>query len=609
VQFFRDLSIRGKLFAGFGVVLALCLGVGAVSISSLSSVDRAGAGIYTNNAVSLDHLGVASTAFAHEQGLVLRGLVYPHDQAIQGQANAGIATDQATVQKELQLFVRAGLTPQEKVGMATLRPAEAAYLRFRDRVRSLTQAGQVGAASSVNQQTTGAFDTVVASLGMLTRVNETQAAAASRDIDSTYTSSRTQTIVLLVVTFLLGLGIAFLLSRSIKRGVDVVLDRLVSLRDRCVAYVQEGLEAFAGGDLTKRYEPVTAAIEDPSQDELGQIAAAVNDLAQRVSASLLAYNATAQSLSDTIGQVAATAGSVGDSSKDMAETSKETGRATGEIAHAVGDVAVGTERQVRMIEAAKTAADEVARAVAESAENASETAAVAVQARQFAQDGVTAAEQANKVMQAVSDSSNVTSEAMGGLAAKSEQIGAIVNTITGIAEQTNLLALNAAIEAARAGEQGRGFAVVAEEVRKLAEGSQRAAQEISGLIGAIQTDTAKAVTVVEDGARRTQEGSAVVEQTREAFVKIGGSVDDITARIEQIAAASAQIAASAVSMQEHMSEAAAVAEESSASTEQVSASTQETSASAEQIASSAQELSGNAEQLNALVAQFTLTRS
>jgi methyl-accepting chemotaxis protein len=607
VQFFRDMSIRAKLFGGFGVVLVLSLMVGVMSISSLSSVNQKGSGIYSNNAVSLTQLGHASTAFTDEQRLVLHGIIYAHDRSIQRQVDAGVATDQATVQKQLGQFAGSGLAPQESAGMATLRPAEATYLRLRDRVRSLTQAGQVSAAGTVNLQSSAAFGTVVSSLGTLTTFNEAEAAQASRDIASTYSSSRTETIVLLAVTLLLGLGIAVLVSRSIKRTVDVVLDRVTSIRERCMTYLREGLEAFAAGDLTRSYEPVTAAIENPSKDELGQVASAVNGLRDQIVSALDAYNQTAERLRETIGQVAQTAGSVGTSSKDMASTSEETGRATGEIAHAVGDVAMGAERQVRMIEDARAAAEEVARAVAESAENASDTAAIAVQARQFAQDGVTAAEQANAVMLSVSESSVSTSQAMGGLAAKSEQIGAIVNTITGIAEQTNLLALNAAIEAARAGEQGRGFAVVAEEVRKLAEESQRAAHEISTLIAAIQDETTKAVSVVEDGARRTEQGTAVVEQTREAFVKIGGSVDDITARIEQIAAVSAQIAASATSMQESIGEAAAVAEQSSAATEQVSASTEETSASAQEIAASAQELSGNAEQLNALVAQFTLT--
>jgi methyl-accepting chemotaxis protein len=607
VQFFRDLSIRGKLFGGFGVVLVLCSVVGVMSISSLSSVDQQGAGIYVNNAVALSQLGRASTAFTDEQRLVLRGIVYADKPAVQQEVNAGITADQALVHDQLSQYAGGGLAAQESAQMAKLQPAEAAYLRLRDRVRSLTQAGHVSAASTVNVQTADAFAAVGSALGKLTTFNQAEAAQASRDIDSTYSSSRTQTIVLLVVTLLLGVGVAFLVSRSIKQTVDVVLDRVTSLRERCMTDLRDGLEAFAGGDLTRRFEPVTAPIENPAKDELGQVATAVNGMRDQVAASLQAYNQTAQSLSDTITQVAQTAGSVGSSSKEMASTSEETGRATGEIASAVGDVATGAERQVRMIESARTAAEEVARAVAESAENASETAAVAVQARQFAQDGVTAAEQANLVMVSVSESSVSTSQAIGGLADKSEQIGAIVNTITGIAEQTNLLALNAAIEAARAGEQGRGFAVVAEEVRKLAEESQRAAQEISGLIGAIQAETAKAVGVVQDGARRTQEGTEVVHQTREAFVKIGGSVDDITARIEQIAAVSAQIAASAGSMQESIGEAAAVAEQSSASTEQVSASTQETSASAQEIAASAQALSGNAEQLNALVAQFTLT--
>jgi methyl-accepting chemotaxis protein len=183
--------------------------------------------------------------------------------------------------------------------------------------------------------------------------------------------------------------------------------------------------------------------------------------------------------------------------------------------------------------------------VTESAQNASKAAEVAHQTRQIAREGIGAATQANDAMRSVSDSSEATSGAIRELAAKSDQIGAIVKTITGIAEQTNLLALNAAIEAARAGEQGRGFAVVAEEVRKLAEESQHASQEISVLIGAIQGDTTKAVSVVEDGAKRTADSAAVVEKTREAFERIESSVDNMTSRIEQIAAAAQALSGNA----------------------------------------------------------------
>ena len=192
------------------------------------------------------------------------------------------------------------------------------------------------------------------------------------------------------------------------------------------------------------------------------------------------------------------------------------------------------------------------------------------------------------------------------LAARSQQIGGIVDTITAIAEQTNLLALNAAIEAARAGEQGRGFAVVAEEVRKLAEESSHAAREIGGLIGEIRAETGRAVEVVSDGARRTVEGAETVERAREAFATIGASVDDVTGRIEQIAAAAARIAGSAERVEKDVEEIAAIAEQSSAATEEVSASTEQTSASTQQVSASAQELRRTATELAEMVAAFRL---
>jgi len=269
-------------------------------------------------------------------------------------------------------------------------------------------------------------------------------------------------------------------------------------------------------------------------------------------------------------------------------------------------VTQGAERQVQLVLAARQSADEVTRAVADSAAQASGTAEAAHAARQVAEEGVAAAEEASEAMRAVRDSSHEVTAAIRELAQKSERIGAIVHTISGISEQTNLLALNAAIEAARAGEQGKGFAVVAEEVRKLAEESQNAAEEISGLIGAIQEDTATAVTVVENSAERTEQGTTVVIRTREAFQRIGDSVQDISGRVEQIAAAAEQIAASAETMQESISAVASVAEQSSASTEEVSASTEQTSASAQEVAATAQQLAGSAEELTRLVARFKL---
>jgi methyl-accepting chemotaxis protein len=414
------------------------------------------------------------------------------------------------------------------------------------------------------------------------------------------------TIFVLGAGYLLGGGLALVIVVRMTAGFKRALDRIDAVEAAAKGNLMTGLRALANGDLTAELHAGSPPITEFDGDELGQVMEHTEAFRNAILECYVAYNATVDKLRELVGSVSSTAGSVSAASQQMSSTSEEAGKATGEIAQAITELAEGAERQARVAEEAQRSAAEIVHAVSESTESAERTAEVASNAHQVAQQGLQAAEQANQAMHSVRESSQAVTDAIRDLAEKSEQIGMIVQTITGIAEQTNLLALNAAIEAARAGEQGRGFAVVAEEVRKLAEDSQHAAREISELIGAMQTETTKAVAVVEDGAKRTHHGAAVVEQTREAFLNIGQAVEDMNARIAQIAAASQQITASATSMQENIGEVATVAEESAASTEEVSASTEQTSASAQQIAASAHELANNAETLNELVAHFKL---
>jgi methyl-accepting chemotaxis protein len=440
----------------------------------------------------------------------------------------------------------------------------------------------------------------------LTTATSEFASTAVEEAHATHSSGVRLMLIVAIIAIILAIGLAVWVTRSVVRPVRALSDRMTSLDEHCLNELSIAMDKLGDGDLTYPVTAVTTPIEVNSTDELGRLSSTFNTMLSKAQNSIRGYEVMRIQVSGVLKQVADGAGTVASASQQMAATSDEAGRAVGEIASAVTDVAQGAERQVRMVESTREAVQEAARAATASAESASVTAEAANEARTVAEQGVTSASQATDAIRQVAESSANVGSAMEGLASKSAQIGGIVTTITGLAEQTNLLALNAAIEAARAGEQGKGFAVVAEEVRKLAEESQSAAGQISSLIGEIQAETQNVVGVVAEGGRRTADGVATVEQTREAFEAIGQAVEDVTGRVGEIASAVHQISAEARRAESDIGEVAAVAEQSSASAQQVSASTQQTSASTQEIASSASELARTAERLDGVVSRFKL---
>ncbi|WP_205695928.1 methyl-accepting chemotaxis protein [Conexibacter sp. SYSU D00693] len=596
-----------KLLAGFGLVLALMVVSLLVSISKSDSLGQQAI------AIGRDVVPAVQVIKEVDKDLTnLRAHQLEHIASTTPAQRAEMAKEMAADRQE----VLDGIAEYEKDfvnGDEDRRLAEEtrasfeAYFTASMRFAAFSDRGDDTRAKQAIVAAQDAWDAIDDSLDPWLEHKNKLATQALEQAESDTSSAKTIGFTLLLIALAAGLAVALLLSRSIASGVREILDRLGSLAGRDTVELRDALDHVAQGDLTVECTPTTTRIERWSNDEIGDVAQAVNGIRDNTVASVEAYNTTRGVLAGIVGRISSSAGSVAASSQQMASTSEQTGQAVGEIATAVGEVALGAQRQVEGIEETRRLTEEVARATTSSAQDATETAQAADDARRVAGEGETAVAEATEAMAAVRQASAQATEAIRELGAKSEQIGSIVDTITGISEQTNLLALNAAIEAARAGEQGRGFAVVAEEVRKLAEESSKAAGTIAQLIQDIQRETSRAVDVVEEGGRRTEGGAATVEQARESFAAIGASVEDVTARVTRIAAAVEQVAASATSISERISDVAAVAEESSASTEQVSASTQQTSASAQQISASAQDLAQTATELEQLVAQFRVS--
>ena len=221
-------------------------------------------------------------------------------------------------------------------------------------------------------------------------------------------------------------------------------------------------------------------------------------------------------------------------------------------------------------------------------------------------DGKSKVEIAIEMMKNIEVQVRSSSKVIGELGKRSDEIGQIVETISGIAAQTNLLALNAAIEAARAGEHGRGFAVVAEEVRKLAEQSSEAAGNIAALIATIQQDTASAVESIEQGNQCVAEGTESVAETGRAFVGIEEQAAKLTENVEKSLMDIGEVFMSSQEISTSIQKVREIANKSSDNANSISAATQEQTASMQEVAHAGKTLAELVQDMRGEVAQFKL---
>ena len=225
--------------------------------------------------------------------------------------------------------------------------------------------------------------------------------------------------------------------------------------------------------------------------------------------------------------------------------SDQVASASEELAAQVEESSRGSEEQRNRTGEAATAMEEMSATVLEVARSAGNAAELAEQARKKAQSG---ADLVDSVVANINKVNGMAAELRTDMGALSEQavgIGQIMNVIADIADQTNLLALNAAIEAARAGEAGRGFAVVADEVRKLAEKTMTATNEVGGYISTVQNSVKKALSNTDETTKVITQGTEHANASGTALREIVNMVEATADQVRGIATAAEEQSAAA----------------------------------------------------------------
>ncbi len=505
-----------------------------------------------------------SLQFSKQESGIQGYLATGNYQSVQDYQAANLQAD-----KDLQ-FLQAKTAPQNK---AQLQAVITAIVKFAPHPQELFDIYKnYGKASAVKYMTEIAAPDNAAALQALAGYDQAQNAQLVANAAQAPASVRR--------TIFLGIGF---FGMALLIGISLLVYLIRSLR-HSIKQGQKVATELAGGNLVIEVQA--------SKDEIGIL---VYELGK-----------AASKLRGLISGVAQASEHMAAASEELTASAEQHAQASGQVAASIAEVATGVDNQSLAVIATTAAIEQISCGIAEVATSTNDVATLANKTSESSEAGGQAVNGAVRQINSIAQGEVKIHAAIEQLASSSLQIGEIVGVIAGIAQQTNLLALNAAIEAARAGEQGRGFAVVADEVRKLAEQSAEATQQIALLIHNNQGNIEQAVQAIEVGAEDVKLGIKVVESAGTAFVSIRDLVMQVTDRVQAISAATQRIAGDSRQVVDAIHAIDAISKNVAGETQTVSAATQEQTASIDQIAASSQNLAAMAQDLQTVIGQFTI---
>lgn len=542
---FSKIGLSAKIFGAQLIILAAMVTIGIVSISKLTTVTFIADELGQTQLPAVTILSKARNYVDTYRRSELQFYLKNTDEEFK-KYHDRMGKMQDEMKSALDSYQKLHLLDEEKKKLQEFETTWKLYTASAAKALELITSGKV---DDAQKQTRGEgkkhYDLAGSLLFDLQEISKVRADKGVKQVHVATSSARTFTIVFILTGLVIGIAFGQFTIKSIRAP----LRRLAN-----------DAEQIATGDLS-------VEINVDSHDEIGQLATS--------------FEKMLNSLRELIGRLA-------DSSSEVLKSSAEMQGNAEKMAEGAEEVAVQATTVA-------TASEEMSATSGDIAQNCMMAAESARRANDAADHGANVVESSIVVMKRIADRVQSSAGTVVELGQKSDQIGAIVETIQDIADQTNLLALNAAIEAARAGEQGRGFAVVADEVRALAERTTKATKEISEMIKVIQQNTQSAVAAMEEGVAEVKNGTDEAERSGEALRRIQDEINAVNLQVQQIATAA--------------EEQTATTSEISGNIHQITDVVNVTVEKSRETYNAAQHLSRLSDELQKVVGQFKLSES